>query len=1354
MDGAHNDARQRRRTTSAGLLRTIVGLGPVSCSRSAVNIHFLCLSVQLEQLLNITQLASAFTVVRRKTTKKIVKAKIIKRGTAEEHVHDDDNAPQNKVDLPPLAAEPLADEEDNLQQEVDHDVEDGGPARDLRRRQLLENSGPAPASSTSTNRSTSSTASTSASKNVVRPRREVEDEPSSSTRSSTLSSVLSAVSSTSTTEHERTKEATTSTKERSRKTRSTRTNYKAGSFSTLRQTFLARKKRCVDRPVAVAAESTESGSGATDGAIGGGSETIGEEGSPSQGPPGPLFDYANPNSEDIFQYLDPSPEAAEAHEQLLRKKNPGFGWDTEPPRKPTCRRIAGIRPSHEALNVILVPFQWHMNDDWVSWRHAVHTVIYGPTGIFNNGHEQQINSKDGHLTHFPMYDAGTGNEYLNIWRVDALAETDVPDPNRKYVDYEWWASSKRPDLRKPGSKADLCWTKQPIGSNTAAGECDPRLCSEEQVAQNTCGCDRIHCDYEYWKEFGKEHCGQQIHVGVIVLPNVEAINENHITMAGAAAVHVGAMHVAFRAVDQLAGYRNDFLVGRTIAHELGHALWGLVDEYNTCYPKEDDPDHCRPQLSVENAQQAISNVAPNCSPDSNCNGWRDLIDAGLAQCTQTHRDNIKSGFCFGEQDFVGEDSVMNVHYHHDSAFGAVNERISCCKIVLLFDEAIAHVGGGDYRGAYYPNMPGYCKKFMEDGLNLFNYCQNEGLWRYTNLNMQLGAFATGLFSKQSLGCDDVSADTTGTSFVCVEDPEQWLLFMQLKEEESMSSSSAATTTDDDEQEGPRPRPAPAVWTLKRVPASSSVLRELDLTAQQRLHTHLKTSLTDTIAGLAEELGNHLALQTGGQGGESFLWSSSDSSSKNNRRTVRNPPPIQQSVVTGGSSNGNADLTSSSPKNLLATTSDSLCCGGQKQSTSSFLEVEVEEHHHHQQQTEVETTSEITTTSTSEVEQKSGTEIIRDEKEIHEDPGPSDSSAEQQVATATTTGPPTSTGTTVSSSNRSNSSSATTSAMNQNASRVLEEVQHLDVPRPAAPSSSDNNNSTSTTSSSSLFQTELEEKIYAALRDVLAAQEAMFAGSSNKDDENIVNKTQDEASSASKTEEVEDQGQQKIVDHHHDHENESSASNKNYTTPLDFVERLTEIATMLRQANITNGTTYEAVHQLQEQYEKLAILNEKVAGTPNDKKSNTSSTSKLSAAVSAHFAGKLFPTSEVEGESETMLELMRQRMTTWDRRNCGYLVIRVESSSTSNSSSSSTRTPSRIIRKATCLEITSSKTVAKPKPVGQAAGASSGASSSSSSKQPGADEIALEGPAWLPRTNMQLTLRRGETPTIQEEKMFA
>ncbi|CAD7949476.1 unnamed protein product [Amoebophrya sp. A120] len=109
----------------------------------------------------------------------------------------------------------------------------------------------------------------------------------------------------------------------------------------------------------------------------------------------------------------------------------------------------------------------------------------------------------------------------------------------------------------------------------------------------------------------------------------------------------------------------------TVAHELGHALFGLEDEYHWT---------------------TTSTFFPNCGNEkSQCNRWLDLIDAGLSGCYK--------GSCQEEQGYIDGPEVDSVMAWYGRQMSHSQKRISCCKYfkVHKFTPAYCDVYNRTYR---------------------------------------------------------------------------------------------------------------------------------------------------------------------------------------------------------------------------------------------------------------------------------------------------------------------------------------------------------------------------------------------------------------------------------------------------------------------------------------------------------------------------------------------------------------------------------------------------------------------------------------------------------------------------------
>lgn len=110
-----------------------------------------------------------------------------------------------------------------------------------------------------------------------------------------------------------------------------------------------------------------------------------------------------------------------------------------------------------------------------------------------------------------------------------------------------------------------------------------------------------------------------------------------------------------------------------IAHELGHSIFNLADEYA-------DPG---------------KDSGKNCSSKSTCDAWKDLIDAGLATCEPGCEAKLK---------YTSPDTLMGSL--SEKSFGHVNSRIMCCQFKKL-------------TGQY----PQFCDTYQSVGQGLDAFCR-------------------------------------------------------------------------------------------------------------------------------------------------------------------------------------------------------------------------------------------------------------------------------------------------------------------------------------------------------------------------------------------------------------------------------------------------------------------------------------------------------------------------------------------------------------------------------------------------------------------------------------------------------
>lgn len=97
-----------------------------------------------------------------------------------------------------------------------------------------------------------------------------------------------------------------------------------------------------------------------------------------------------------------------------------------------------------------------------------------------------------------------------------------------------------------------------------------------------------------------------------------------------------------------------------------------------------------------------------------------------------------------------------------SPFGAVNERITCCKYLY-----------------YTGSVPGYCSKFNTNGLNLRTFCSTN-LWkgRYGNIASYVAPEGVGSSVALAGRMKHIAKDPQGQQYVYVESPVDWIVERQ------------------------------------------------------------------------------------------------------------------------------------------------------------------------------------------------------------------------------------------------------------------------------------------------------------------------------------------------------------------------------------------------------------------------------------------------------------------------------------------------------------------------------------------------------------------------------------------------
>jgi hypothetical protein len=169
-----------------------------------------------------------------------------------------------------------------------------------------------------------------------------------------------------------------------------------------------------------------------------------------------------------------------------------------------------------------------------------------------------------------------------------------------------------------------------------------------------------------------------------------------------------------------------------LAHEMGHSLFGLTDEYKL--EESFDPDG-------HSGTSGIANL-----DDAGCPKWQDLMNTpsvGTVKCM--------AGKGKGDRYYADGDTFMD---WCENPFGVVNERISCCKYAKLFG-----------------NIPAYCNKFNENGLNLQTFCNSDAartIWGSSSM-YQAAAIATSNYTREQKLMTQ-ALDTQSLHYDFVEDP--------------------------------------------------------------------------------------------------------------------------------------------------------------------------------------------------------------------------------------------------------------------------------------------------------------------------------------------------------------------------------------------------------------------------------------------------------------------------------------------------------------------------------------------------------------------------------------------------------
>jgi hypothetical protein len=172
-----------------------------------------------------------------------------------------------------------------------------------------------------------------------------------------------------------------------------------------------------------------------------------------------------------------------------------------------------------------------------------------------------------------------------------------------------------------------------------------------------------------------------------------------------------------------------------LAHELGHSLFGLSDEYQL----EDDFEGIAGTSAVANLD------------GETCPKWQDLMNAGFDVSCVPEKGKGKAYFASG-------DTFMD---WCEKPFGVANERISCCK----YEHLVA-----------WQSVPQYCQKFNQSGLNLNDFCASDAMVTVWNSSwtalFQEGAAANATREEKLM---IQALDTQGREYAYVQEPKGWFL---------------------------------------------------------------------------------------------------------------------------------------------------------------------------------------------------------------------------------------------------------------------------------------------------------------------------------------------------------------------------------------------------------------------------------------------------------------------------------------------------------------------------------------------------------------------------------------------------
>ncbi|CAD7965311.1 unnamed protein product [Amoebophrya sp. A120] len=206
--------------------------------------------------------------------------------------------------------------------------------------------------------------------------------------------------------------------------------------------------------------------------------------------------------------------------------------------------------------------------------------------------------------------------------------------------------------------------------------------------------DRLLCCVisEFWKH-AEMHCGSGFHTTLLVIHNSPKYGG-----AGYAAQSAATMSLDNAAL-QIA------------AHELGHAMFGLGDEYSQGTATPDTKPNCEFRKSCERNLSGSEGLEVVYRPQDITQAAKFPTTAAAAlQSSQMHVPA-----CAGHQYYTASVSIMA---ELDKPWGMANLRLTCCKWYLLNE-----------------GIPEYCIEYDQFGLSLHDFCHHVRVEFDTSLNI-------------------------------------------------------------------------------------------------------------------------------------------------------------------------------------------------------------------------------------------------------------------------------------------------------------------------------------------------------------------------------------------------------------------------------------------------------------------------------------------------------------------------------------------------------------------------------------------------------------------------------------------